>query len=87
MYFWGVKGNILCHFVLRYSSAILIHKAGTMSGNSRGLEARIKIESGCLLCTQVKSAAIFQKWRSYQALGQMHVFINRTLSHCWSARI
>ena len=59
VYLWGVKVNILSYFVLRYSSAILIHKADTMSGNSRGLEARIEIESECLLRTQVKSAAIF----------------------------
>ena len=59
VYFWGVKVNVLLHFILRCSSAILIHKAGAMSGNSRGLEARIEIESECLLCTQLKSAAIF----------------------------
>ena len=43
VYFWRVKVNILSYFVSRYSSAILIHKAGTMSGNSRGPEARIDI--------------------------------------------
>ena len=59
VYFSEIKVKILSYFVLRYSSAILIHKAGTMSGYSRGFEAGIEIESECLLCTQVKSAAIF----------------------------
>ena len=69
VYFWGVKVNILSYFVLRYSSAILIHKACTMSGSSRGLEARIEIESECLLCTQVKSAAIFLKMAVISKIG------------------
>ena len=47
--FSGVKVNILSYFVLRYSSVILIHKADTTSGNSTGLEARIELESECLL--------------------------------------